>query len=111
VGDVVHQCRTLLIAEVDDFDEAGLLRHEHQPRKSRVVVEQHLAKRELAERKGFGRKPLVNGEIHSGDTAFKPMMPTTISAMQPSRSGFADSPSHAMPSATVPIVPMPVQIA
>src|SRR5690606_16728013 len=43
--------------------------------------------------------------------SFNPSTPSTISAMQPSRSGFADSPSSAMPSKAVPAAPTPVQTA
>ncbi len=49
--------------------------------------------------------------FHSTDTAFRPTMPATISAMHASRSVLADSPNSTMPRMTVPIVPMPVQIA
>ena len=50
-------------------------------------------------------------QAHSGVTSFKPTIPTTISATQISRRASALSWKSAMPTRTVPIVPIPVHTA
>jgi hypothetical protein len=50
-------------------------------------------------------------EYQCGARSLSPATPATISVMQASLSGAAGSPKSAIPSSTVPAVPIPVQIA
>jgi hypothetical protein len=48
---------------------------------------------------------------HGADVSFSPRIPATISPMQTSRAGAADSENSTMPRMAVPTAPMPVQMA
>src|SRR5690606_20087 len=51
------------------------------------------------------------GVHHAGETSFRPIMPATMSPMQPRRASVAGSLKRMMPSMAVPTAPIPVQIA
>jgi hypothetical protein len=60
--DLLDQPRAVGRGQIDDLDQARLVRDEHEPGKTSVVAEQDGAKRQFADRNGFGFEPRIDAK-------------------------------------------------